>query len=120
MTARVFKARLAEANLVAKTDFNGKPRSLNPKINSNKTKFLLVENELKKLQPFHSIYFRGKSNFEEDNTQNYLVVQSMYIYFKSFAEVSSGNCIYFWKSKRLSDENVTAPSRSDYGLLILK
>ena len=48
-------------------------------MNSNKTKFLLVENELKKLQPFHSIYFRGKSNFEEDNTQNYLVVQSMYI-----------------------------------------
>ena len=36
---------------------------LNEKINTNKTKLLLVENELKKLQTFDSIYFRGKSHF---------------------------------------------------------
>ena len=39
---------------------------LNEKINTNKTKLLLVENELKKLQTFDSIYFRGKNHFEKD------------------------------------------------------
>ena len=36
---------------------------------------------------------------------------------KSFVRVSgfgSGNYIYFWKSKGLSDENITAPNTSDY------
>ena len=31
---------------------------------------------------------------------------------KSFVRVS-GNYIYFWKSKGLSDENITAPNTSD-------
>ena len=48
LSAEAFDARLAWANLVAKADFNGKLKSKNQKINSNKTKHLLVENELKK------------------------------------------------------------------------
>ena len=36
-------------------------------------KNLLVENELNKLKTFDSGYFIGKSHFEEDGTQNYLV-----------------------------------------------
>ena len=39
----------------------------------------------------------------------------MYRYFKSIAGVGSGNYIYFWKSKGLSDEkicSITAPSYS--------
>ena len=35
---------------------------------STKTKHLLIENKLKKLQTFDSICFRGKSHFEEDAT----------------------------------------------------
>ena len=57
-TAEIFAARLAQANLVTKTYFD-KLISLNKKINSKKTKHLLIENELKKLQTFDSIYFRG-------------------------------------------------------------
>ena len=57
----VFNARLAQANLITKTDFDAKLSSLNRKITANKAKFLLVEIELKKLQTFDSIYFRGKS-----------------------------------------------------------
>ena len=53
--------------------------TLNKKINSNKTKHVLVENEFKKLQTFDSIYLRDKSHFEEDGTPNYLVFQSMYL-----------------------------------------
>ena len=73
LTAENFAARLAQANLVAKTDFDNKLSSLNRKITSNKTKHLLVENELKKLETFDSVYFRGKGHFEDDRTQNWLV-----------------------------------------------
>ena len=72
-------------------------------MNWNKTKLLLVENELKKLQIFDSIYFRGKDHFEEDDTQNYQVFQPRYRYFKGVAGIGSGSYIYFWKSKGLSD-----------------
>ena len=72
-TAEIFATRLAVANLITKTDFDSKPISLNKKINSNKTKHVFVENEFKKIQLFDSIYFRGKSHFVEDSTQNYLV-----------------------------------------------
>ena len=48
LTVRDFNARLAQASLVTKTDFDTKLQSLNKKISSNKTKHLLVENEIKK------------------------------------------------------------------------
>ena len=48
-------------------------RTFIKKINSNKTKHLIVENQLKKLETFDSIYFRGKSHFEDDGSQSYLV-----------------------------------------------
>ena len=41
-------------------------------------KHLLVEKELKKLETFDSTYFRDKSHFEDDGTQNYLVFQTTY------------------------------------------
>ena len=97
-------------------DFDAKLSSLNRKITANKTKHLLVENEFKKLKTFDSSYFRGKSHFEEDGTQNYLVFQPKYGYFKRVIGVGTGNYIYFWKSKGLSDENITAPTTSDYSL----
>ena len=71
---------------------------------------------MKNLQTFDSIYFRGKSHFEEDGTQNYLIFQPMYRYFKRVSSVSSGNYIYCWKSKRLSNENITASNTSDYDI----
>ena len=40
----VFNARLAQANLVTKTDFDDKLSSLNRKITQNKTDYLLVQN----------------------------------------------------------------------------
>ena len=48
----------------------------------------------------------GKSHFEEDGTQNYLVFQPMHRYFKRIASVGGGNYIYFWISKGLSDERI--------------
>ena len=60
LTAKNFTARLAEANFVTKTDFDATPTRINKKLNSNKTKHLLVENEFTKLQKFDSSCFRGK------------------------------------------------------------
>ena len=106
MAGSVFNARLAQANLITKTDFDAKLSSLNRKITSNKTKHLLVENELNKLKTFDSSYSIGKSHFEEDSTQNYLVFQPMYKYFKIITGVGNGRYIYYWQSKGLSDETI--------------
>ena len=54
--AEFFDAILKQADSVTKTNFNDKLKRLNQKINSNKTKHLLVENELKNLKTFDSIY----------------------------------------------------------------
>ena len=116
LAASIFNARLAQANLITKTDFDVKLSNLNRKITSNKTKNLFVENELKKLKTFDSSYFIGKSHFEEDGTQNYLVFQPMYRYFNRVSGVGSGNYIYSWKTKGLHNENITARTTSDYKL----
>ena len=62
---------------MTKTDFDAKLSSLKRKTTSNKTKHVLIENELKKLKTFDSSYFIGKSHFEEDGVQNYLVFQPL-------------------------------------------
>ena len=116
LTTENFNARLAWANLITKTDFDAKLQSLSKRITSNKTKHLLVENELKKLKTFDLSYFKDKYDFEEDGTQNYLVFQPMYRYFKRIAGVGSGNYIYFWKSKGLSDERISSITACNYSI----
>ena len=98
---------------MTKTDFVTKLISLNRKNNSNKTKHVLVENELKKIQTFDSSYFRDKNNFENDGTQNYLVFQSGNKYFK---KISNNDHISEWKSKGLFDEVVKPQTTYDNGL----
>ena len=64
---------MAQSYFVTKTDFDDKLSDLNRKIVSNKEKHLFIENELKKLESFDSSYFRGKSHFENDGSQNWIV-----------------------------------------------
>ena len=80
--------------------------SLNKNISQNKTKHLLVESELNKLKTFDSDYFTGKNHFEEDCTQNCLVFQPIYRYFKT----SNSNYVLSWTSKGLSNESITPHS----------
>ena len=87
--------------------------NLNKKITQNKTKHLLVENKLNKLKTFDSSYFFGKSRFEEDGTQNYLVFQPLNKYFKV---INSTDYISSWKSKGLSAESIKPPATSDNNL----
>ena len=65
LTTDVFNARLAQANLITETDFNAKLSNLNRTITQNKSKHLLVENELNQLKTFDSSYFIGKSHFRD-------------------------------------------------------
>ena len=60
--------------------------------------------------------FRGKSHFEEDGTQNYLVFQPRYRYFKQIAGVANGSYIYEWQSKGLSDEKINSIKTSNHSI----
>ena len=89
--------------------------NLNRKTTSNKTKHLLVENELNKLKTYDSSYFIGKSHFEEDGLQNYLVFQPIIRYFK-VNKITNTDYVLSWKSKGLSAERIKPPTTSDNSL----
>ena len=68
---------------------------------------------MSKLKTCDSSYFIGKSHFEEDGTQNYLVFQPMYRYFKM---ITNTDYISSWKSKGLSAKSIKPPTTSDNSL----
>ena len=106
LATNFFNARLAQANLITKTDLDAKLSNLNRKITQNKSKHLLVEKELNTLKTFDSSYFIGKSHFGEDGTQNYLVFQPM----NKYLEVDNSDYVLSWTCKGLSNENIITPS----------
>ena len=67
---------------MTKINFASTVSSLDSKIAENKTKKESIENEFKKLKTLDLSYFIGKSHFEEDGAQNYLVFQPIKRYFK--------------------------------------
>ena len=74
---------------------------------------MLVENEWKKLEKFDAAYFRCKNHLDGDGTQNYLVFQPTYKYFKNFTE----NYLIFissWESKGLPNEKIGSTETSNY------
>ena len=75
MAASTFNARLAtQTNLIRKPEFDGKLKSISDRVTKNKTKHLLVENELKKLKTLGLSHCWGKHYFEgNDGAQNALV-----------------------------------------------
>ena len=95
------------ANLLKKTNFDNKLSSLNRKIVSNKANDIVIENKLKKLRAFDSSHYNGKSYFDEDGIQNYLVFQSILKYF-----TLNSSWITKWKSKGLSNESLEVVSTS--------
>ena len=92
-----FDSKLAQANVITKRNFEAQVFEL--------------ENNIKKLQIFDSSYFGGKSHFEEDGTQDYLVFQPITRYF-----TINEKYILSWKSKGLSDESITPYATSDNSL----
>ena len=61
-----FDSKLAQANIITKRNFDAK--------------IIEFENNTKKLQTFDLSYFKGKSYFEEDGAQNYLIFQPIMRY----------------------------------------
>ena len=68
---------------------------------------MLIENKLNQLKVFDLSYFCRKRHFGEDSTQNYLVFQPMYTYFRLMTNTLN---ILLWQSKRLSNESITPPN----------
>ena len=68
---------------------------------------------MNKLKTFDSSYFIGKSHFEEDGVENYLIFQPITRYFKV---IGNTNMISSWKSKGLSAETIKPPTTSDNSL----
>ena len=67
---------------------------------------------MNKLKTFDSSYFIGKSHFEEDGVQNYLVFQPIIRYFK-VSRITNTDYVSSWKSKGLSAESIKPLTTSD-------
>ena len=78
-----------------------------------KQNILVIENGLKKLKTFDLSYFRGKSHFENNGTQNYLVFFPIKWYFRTVTANYSNTNISSWTSKGLSDESMNPLTTSN-------
>ena len=109
LAADVFNVRLAQANLITKTDFDAKLSSINRKITANKTKHFFNDNDLS--------YYRGKQYFDEGSgKQHYLVFLPMGKYFKLNSVAGAADYVLSWKSKGLSNESIRPPTTFDNSL----
>ena len=109
LAANVFNARLAQANLITRTDFDAKLSSLDRKFTANKTKHFLNDNDLS--------YYRGKQYFDEGSgKQNCLVFLPMGKYFKLNSVANAADYVLSWQSKGLSNESIRSPTTSDNSL----
>ena len=105
------------SGLVKKTNLDAEWKRNSDRITLSKSRHLQIENKLKKLEKFDSSYFKGKSHFEEDGRQSYLVFQPIYRYSRKNIGVGSGNYIYVWKSIGFSNERLNLNTASNSLLL---
>ena len=68
---------------------------------------------MNELKTFDSSYFIGKSHFDEDVTQNYLVFKPLNKHFKL---ITNADYVSSWKSKGLSSKSIKPPARSNNSL----
>ena len=109
LAVNVFNTRLAQANLITKTDFDAKLSSLNRKITANKTKHFLNDNDLS--------YYHGKQYFDEGSgKQNYLVFLPINKYFKLNSVINTADYVSSWQSKGLSNESIKTPTTTNNSL----
>ena len=79
--------------MITKTDFDAKLSSLDRKTTKNKTDHLIFKNELNNLKTFDSGCFIGKSHFEEDGTQDYLIFRPVFRYVKINTVIDVANYV---------------------------
>ena len=96
LAADAFNARLAtQTDLIRKPEFDFKLRGISDRVTRNKTKHLLVENDLKKLKRLGLSYFWGKHYFESNDGSQTV---------KKHFNLSNVDQISKWKSKGLSNQ----------------
>ena len=113
------------ANLIIKTDFDDKLKNLNKNLSWNKTKHVLVENELNELsEKVKAISTKGLTKdlinkfsilngakyFSSGIFQNYLVFIPAIKHIKYFHDTTQ---IYSWKSNGMSEESIENITKSD-------
>ena len=110
--------KIKQKGLLCKCDIAGMIN--NTDLDKKKVATLATKAELKaeqdkiiKLKAFDSSYSRGKNHFEDDGTQNYLIFQPMYRYFR---KIGNTERISSWKSKGLLDEIIKPSTTSDNSL----
>ena len=105
---------------VQRTTFKSEFKKVDDKASDNSSKVLSHEHKLKQrkdtindLQRVAS-YFRRKNYFDsDDGTQNYLVFQPMYKYFKTSIKCST-NYVSSWESKGLCNEKISSIATLSY------
>ena len=95
-------------------NFDTKLISLNKKISQIKESIYSLKMNLKNCKYLIRVILGNKSHFKEDGTQNYLLFQPMYRYFK---RIGSTDHILEWKSKGLSEEVIKPPTTSNNRLV---
>ena len=66
--------------------------------------------KIKRLQTFDLRYFIGKSYFDDDWSQNYLIFQLVFTCFQTFG--GTVDKILEWKSEGLPVKSITTPATS--------
>ena len=99
LTADNFVARLKQADLVNKTDFDNKLTSFNTQITSKITRHLEVQKKLNSLITKHNNYFLGRIYFTSiDKSQNTFVYQPT-LETLEFKTGKGTDYVLSWKSK---------------------
>ena len=100
LTAENLSARLKQADLVSKSDFDNKQTSFNKQITSNKTKYLEVQKKLNNL-PTKDYNFFGRIYFTSDDGS-----QDMSVYLPKLDKLElkkdrGTDYVLSWKSKKV-------------------
>ena len=85
-------------------------KNVNKEVASNKSKHVLVENELKQLETFDLSLFFGQSYFFNYKVQLYLIFQPLYYILKT---LSNSEKVISSKSESLSNEKITISFTTD-------
>ena len=113
-TSNILDAKITQKKLVNESGLDEKIKALATKEEiktlATKAELKVEQDKIVKLQTYGLSLFIGQSYFGYDGTQNYLVFQPLYDFFKS---IGNKDNISAWKSKGLSEETIKPPATSN-------
>ena len=85
------------ADFMKRIDFDDKLKSLNEKVTSNRTKYVVVENKFKKLQTLDWSHLFGQSYFNNNGAQLYFIFQPIYKTITTFSDYKHNLRMGIWQ-----------------------